>query len=102
MINADRRQQMQPGTWLINTGRGPLLDESAVAEALRSGQLAGAALDVLSSEPPSAENPLLHAPNCIITPHMAWATVEARHRLMGICASNIQAFLAGESVNVVN
>jgi glycerate dehydrogenase len=102
MINRDRLKRMKPGSWLINTGRGPLLDEAAVAEALQSGQLAGAGVDVLSSEPPAPDNPLLAAPNCIITPHMAWATLEARHRLMSIAVDNVAKFLAGQPVNVVN
>jgi glycerate dehydrogenase len=101
-MNAERLAQMKPGSRLINTGRGPLLDEPAVAEALRTGRLAGAGLDVLSSEPPSADNPLLTAPNCIVTPHMAWATREARHRLMQIAVDNVKAFLAGAPQNVVN
>jgi glycerate dehydrogenase len=102
LINAQRLAQMPQGAWLINTGRGALLDEQAVADALRSGRLAGAGVDVLSQEPPQPDNPLLEAPNCIITPHMAWATVEARNRLMSIAVENVQAFLRGEQRNVVN
>jgi glycerate dehydrogenase len=102
LMNAERLARMKRGSWLINTGRGPLLDEAAVAEALRSGQLGGAGVDVLSGEPPAADNPLLEAPNCIITPHMAWATVEARQRLMGIAVDNVKAFLNGSPKHVVN
>jgi glycerate dehydrogenase len=101
MVNTDRLSLMKPSAYLINTARGPLIDESAVASALKDGQLAGAALDVLSSEPPDAGNPLLTAPGCIITPHIAWAAREARHRLMGIAAENVRAFLEGTIVNAV-
>ena len=101
MVNAERLAKMKPTTLLINTGRGPLIDEHALAAALREGRIAGAALDVLSSEPPPAEHPLFGCPNCILTPHNAWATIEARQRLMQIAADNIEAFLAGEPRNVV-
>jgi glycerate dehydrogenase len=93
---------MKPGSYLINTSRGPLINEDDLAQALNSGDLAGAALDVLSSEPPSPDNPLLNAKNCTVTPHIAWATQAARARLMGIMAENIAQFLAGCAVNVVN
>lgn len=102
MINAERLAMMKPGAYLLNTGRGPLVDETALAIALESGQLAGAGLDVLSTEPPRPDNPLLRAPNCIITPHIAWATVEARRRLVDITAANIRSFLAGTPQNIVN
>ncbi len=101
-INAPRLAQMKPSAFLLNTSRGPLLDERAVADALNEGKLAGAGLDVLSIEPPKADNPLLSARNCIITPHIAWATRAARARLMEIAVENIRAFLAGAPRNVVN
>ena len=101
-INAARLARMKPSAFLLNTSRGPLLDEPAVADALNSGRIAGAGLDVLSVEPPKAENPLLTAKNCLITPHIAWATRAARARLMDIAVENIRAFLAGTPRNVVN
>jgi glycerate dehydrogenase len=101
-INAERLGRMKPGAFLLNTSRGPLLDEEAVASALNSGKLAGAALDVLSVEPPGADNPLLTARNCLVTPHIAWATRAARARLMNIAVENIRSFLAGTPRNVVN
>ena len=102
LINAARLSTMKKSAFLINTGRGPLVDEAALAAALRAGQIAGAGLDVLSAEPPPASNPLLSAPNCIITPHVAWASVDARRRLMATAAENLKSFLAGKPVNVVN
>ena len=93
---------MKPSAFLINTGRGPLVDEKALADALNSGQIAGAGLDVLSTEPPSQGNPLLGAKNCFITPHIAWATQAARQRLLDVAVDNIKAFLAGKPRNVVN
>jgi len=102
LINKAAIDQMKPGAILLNTSRGPVLNEGDVAEALRDGRLAGAGLDVLSIEPPAADNPLLSAPNCVIAPHIAWATKEARGRLVGIAAGNLKAFIAGEPVNVVN
>jgi glycerate dehydrogenase len=102
LINAPRLALMKPTTFLINTSRGPLVDEAALADALNTGRLAGAALDVLSVEPPPATNPLLTAKNCLITPHLGWATRAARERLMKIAAANLRAFLAGSSQNVVN
>ncbi len=102
MINADAIAKMKPTAFIINTARGPLIDEPALAEALNSGKIAGAALDVLSSEPPKSDNPLLNAKNTLITPHIAWATLEARKRLMDTTAQNIQAFLNGAPINVVN
>lgn len=101
MINATTLSQMKPGAILINTGRGPLIDEKAVAEALKSGQLGAFGADVLSSEPPAEDNPLLTAPNAYITPHIAWATKEARTRLMEIAVGNLQAFLKGSARNTV-
>ncbi len=102
MVNADRLSKMKRSAFLINTGRGPLIDEPALANALKQKQIAGAGLDVLSAEPPKADNPLLSAPNCIITPHVAWASVEARKRLLQMTADNIKAYLAGTPTNVVN
>lgn len=101
-INAETLALMKPTAFLINTGRGPLIDEAALAAALRSGKLAGAGLDVLSVEPPPRDNPLLNCPNCFITPHIAWATKAARIRLYGIAVKNIEAFMAGSPQNVVN
>ena len=102
MINAYTLIKMKRGACLINTGRGGLIDEKAVANALASGQLAGVGVDVLSTEPPLANNPLLTAKNCYITPHNAWATLEARSRLMATAIANFQAFLQGKPQNVVN
>jgi glycerate dehydrogenase len=101
-INAQCLAQMKPRAFLLNTSRGPLLDERAVADALNSGQLGGAGLDVLSVEPPKADNPLLSAKNCVITPHIGWATRAARARLMHIAVENVRAFLAGEARNLVS
>lgn len=93
---------MKDGAMLINTARGGLLDENAVAEALRSGKLRGAAVDVVSKEPMAPDNPLLSAPGCIITPHIAWAPVESRQRLLDTVVENIRAYLCGTPQNVVN
>lgn len=102
VVNAERLAAMKPEAYLINTGRGPLVDERALAEALASGVIAGAALDVLSVEPAAADNPLLGAPHCIITPHIAWATRAARKRLMDTVVANVEAFISGTPRNVVN
>lgn len=102
LINAERLALMKQSAFLINTGRGLLVDEHALAAALRSGRIAGAGLDVLSQEPPPADNPLLDAPNCFVTPHLAWATRAARQRLIDELAANLKAFLAGESRNRVD
>jgi glycerate dehydrogenase len=102
LVNARRLALMKPTAFLLNTSRGPLVDEPALAEALNSGRIAGAALDVLALEPPPADNPLLTARNCIITPHLAWATRAARARLMQIAVENARAFLQGKPQNVVN
>lgn len=101
LVCADTLALMKPSAILINTGRGPLVDEAALAAALNAGKLRAAGVDVLSSEPPAADNPLLSARNCYITPHIAWASTEARRRLMAITASNLRAFLAGSPVNNV-
>jgi len=102
VVNAQRLASMKPTAMLINTGRGPLVDEQALADALNEGRLAAAGLDVLATEPPPRDNPLLTARNCVITPHIAWATKEARGRLMQIVIDNVQAFLDGQPQNVVN
>ena len=101
LINAESLAVMKPSAILINTGRGQLVDEEALANALNRGQLRAAGLDVLSCEPPSEGNPLLYARNCYTTPHLGWATREARERLMEIAAANIEAFIHGEPINVV-
>ena len=102
MIDAGALAQMKDGAILINTARGGLLDEQAVADALRSGKLLAAGMDVVSAEPIHADNPLLTAPNCFLTPHIAWAPLETRRRLQAISAENLRAFLAGKPQNVVN
>jgi glycerate dehydrogenase len=102
MINAQRLKLMKPTAFLLNTSRGPLIDESALAAALQAGQIAGAGLDVLSVEPPAADNPLYQAPNCFITPHISWATQAARSRLMRVAVENVAAFIGGKPQNVVS
>lgn len=102
LINPATLSLMKDGAILLNTARGQLLDEQAVADALKAGKLRGAAVDVVSIEPIPADSPLLSAPNCIITPHIAWAPLESRQRIMDITAENIRQFLAGEPKNVVN
>lgn len=102
MINAAAIARMKDGAVLINTARGGLLDEAAVAEALSSGKLSAAAVDVISEEPMKWDNPLLSAPNCIITPHIAWAPKESRQRLLDCVVENIRCFLDGRLQNVVN
>lgn len=101
LADASRLAMMKPSAILINTGRGPLVDDDALAAALAAGRIRAAGIDVMTCEPPAADNPLLSAPNCYITPHQAWATTEARGRLLGIAAGNIRAFLAGEPRNKV-
>ncbi len=102
LVNKEALARFKPTAFLLNTSRGPLIDDQALAEALNAGQIAGAAVDVLSVEPPPADNPLLSAKNCIVTPHIAWATSAARARLMQIAVANIRAFLNGKPENVVN
>ena len=102
MINAQTIGKMKDGVILLNTSRGGVIDEEAVSVALRSGKIRAAAVDVVSEEPMRRENPLLSAPNCIITPHMAWAPIETRQRLLGVVAENIRGFLEGTPRNVVN
>jgi glycerate dehydrogenase len=102
IINKDTLRKMKKTAFLINTSRGPLVVDEDLTEALNMGIIAGAGLDVLSVEPPKADNPLLGAKNCIITPHISWATKEARTRLMDIAVDNLKAFLEGNPVNVIN
>ena len=102
MINEKSLSMFKPTVYLINTARGGLIDEEALANALNQGKIAGAGLDVLTCEPPKADNPLIHAKNCIITPHMAWASVEARVRLLHATEDNVRAFLQNSPINKVN
>ena len=102
IVNQGLLARMRPSSFLVNTSRGGLVDEHALADALRAGLLAGAAVDVVSHEPIRPDNPLLSAPNCLITPHMAWTTLAARERLLHTTAENIAGFLAGKPINVVN
>ncbi len=101
LVNATRLKTMKPSAILINTGRGPLINEQDLANALNNGIIAGAGLDVLSTEPPQKDNPLLTAKNCFITPHIAWATKEARLRLMEIAVNNLKSYIAGNVINNV-
>jgi glycerate dehydrogenase len=102
LVNAARLATMKPTAYLVNTARGGLVNDADLAHALNAGRLAGAALDVLSLEPPVPDNPLLAAQNCLVTPHIAWATQAARGRLIQATAENVRAFLAGRPINVVN
>jgi glycerate dehydrogenase len=102
LVNRDRLTLMKPSAFFINTSRGQLVDETALADALNKGQIAGAGLDVLAVEPPLEKNPLVTARNCYVTPHIAWATRSARRRLLDMAIDNVAAFLAGNPVNVVN
>jgi len=102
IINKDNIAKMKDGVMIVNTSRGPLIVEEDLAEALNSGKVAGAAVDVLSEEPAKMNNPLMTAKNCIITPHIAWAPKEARDRLLNIAIDNLEAFLNGNPVNVVS
>lgn len=102
MINKGTIAKMKDGAILLNTARGPLLNEQDVTDALRSGKLRGAAMDVVSQEPMARTNPLLTAPSCIITPHMAWTPIEARQRIIDCTVSSIRGFLSGTPVNTVN
>lgn len=102
LVNAERLAQMKATAILINTARGPIVDEEALAHALNSGMLYAAGVDVLCEEPPRAQSPLLKARNCFVTPHIAWATLEARTRLLQICEANLRAFIEGHPQNVVS
>ena len=102
LINAQRLRTMKKNAFLINTSRGPIIVDQDLADALNGGVIAGAGIDVLSSEPPPKDNPLFRAKNCIITPHIAWATREARARLMDMAVKNLKAFVKGSPTNVVN
>lgn len=101
LINAETLRTMKPGAFLLNTSRGPIIVDKDLADALNEGVIAGAGLDVLSVEPPTPDNPLIGAKNCLITPHIAWATKEARARLMEMAVQNLAAFVEGNPVNVV-
>jgi glycerate dehydrogenase len=102
LINKENLAKMKPSAFLLNTSRGPVIKDADLADALNNNVIAGAGIDVLSVEPPPGDNPLFKAKNCIITPHIAWATKEARSRLMDIAVSNLSAFIKGSPVNVVN
>ena len=102
MINRQSIEKMKQGAILVDTGRGPLVNEADVAQALADGKLAGYGADVMCSEPPKADNPLLKQPNAFITPHIAWATAEARGRLLATAIANAKAFIVGKPQNVVN
>lgn len=102
LINKENLQRMKSSAFLLNTSRGPIIVEEDLAQALNSGKIAGAGLDVLSVEPPAKDNPLFGVKNCVITPHIAWATIEARARLMEIAIGNLSAYKNGNPVNVVN
>jgi glycerate dehydrogenase len=102
LIDASRLATMKRSAFLLNTSRGPLVVDQDLAAALNAGRIAGAGLDVLYVEPPLDENPLLTAKNCIVTPHIAWATKEARSRLMEIAVANVASFLRNQPQNVVN
>jgi len=102
LVNAERLARMKRSAFLINTARGGLVDEAALRAALEAGTIAGAGLDVISAEPMRPDHPLLGAPNCVITPHMAWGSLAARRRLTATTVENVRAFLAGQPVNVVN
>ena len=102
IINQAAIEKMKDGAILINTARGPLVDEHALAQALRTGKLRGAAMDVLTQEPPDCDNVLIGIHNCILTPHMAWSPIEARQRILNCTEESIRAFLAGSPINTVN
>jgi len=102
IINKERLGLMKKTAFLINTSRGPVIDENALAEALNNERISGAGLDVLTQEPPTENNPLINAKNCYITPHIAWATIAARKRLLEIAIDNVVSFIAGKPKNVVN
>ena len=102
LVNAARLATMKPTAYVLNTSRGPVINEADLADALNAGTICGAGLDVLSTEPPAADNPLLTAKNCLITPHVAWASKAARARLLGVVVANIKGFMEGKPQNVVS
>ncbi len=102
LINEENLGKMKPSAFLINTSRGPIINDADLAQALNNNIIAGAGIDVLSKEPPPADNPIFKAKNCIITPHIAWATKEARARMMATAINNLEAFIAGRPANVIN
>jgi glycerate dehydrogenase len=102
LINKEVLEKMKPSAFLINTSRGGVIADKDVAEALNSGRIAGVGIDVLTTEPPAKDNPMLTAKNCLITPHIAWATKEARLRLMDIASNNVKTFIEGNPINVIN
>ena len=102
LFDAELIAQMKPTAFLVNTGRGQLVDSAALAEALNAGRIAGAGIDTLEQEPPPANHPLVHAKNCYVTPHIAWATQDARQRLLDIVVDNVRAYLNGSPQNVVS
>lgn len=102
LVNAARLSTMKGTAYVLNTSRGPVINEADLADALNAGTICGAGLDVLSTEPPAADNPLLTAKNCLITPHIAWASKAARTRLMGVVVANIKGFVEGKPQNVVS
>ncbi|SMP44411.1 D-2-hydroxyacid dehydrogenase [Anoxynatronum buryatiense] len=102
IINQKNIELMKPSVRIVNTSRGPLIVEEDLAEALSKGRIAGAALDVVSAEPIGEDNPLLKAPNCLLTPHISWAPIEARRRLMALAAANLKHYLAGDPIHLVN
>ncbi len=102
LVNEERIALMKKSAILINTGRGQLVDEWALSEALDAKEIAGAGIDVLSEEPPRIHHPLIGARNCFVTPHIAWATRESRRRLLAVAAENVKAFIDGKPINVVN
>ncbi|MEM9984441.1 MAG: NAD(P)-dependent oxidoreductase, partial [Bacteroidota bacterium] len=102
LVDAPLLSRLKPTAYLINTSRGGLIREQDLAQALREGRIAGAGLDVLSQEPPPVEHPLLKAPNCLITPHLAWSSRRARQRLVDTVGENFAAYLRGEKLNVVS
>ena len=102
LVNANFLAKMKDTAYLINTSRGPVVDDAALADALNNGRIAGAGLDVLTVEPPKKDNPLLTAKNCLITPHIAWAGYETRARLMSVLQENFKAYFDGKPQNVVN
>ena len=102
MVTIDFLKKMKTSAFFINTSRGAVVNEQALAYALKQGMIAGAGLDVLNKEPPEKENPLFGIPNCIITPHIAWAAKETRQRLMNIAKENLTSFIAGNPIHIVN